>query len=107
MIHFFLRVMCCISLMAQLTVAQLTVAQIAVAQISITGDEVAALKPFDEMMAAFLAEHQVAGASLAIAKDGAIIYSRGFGLANVGTKLQADHSRGRDEAGRGWQAETR
>lgn len=86
MIHFFLRVMCCISLMAQLTVAQLTVAQIAVAQISITGDEVAALKSFDEMMAAFLAEHQVAGASLAIAKDGAIIYSRGFGLANVETK---------------------
>lgn len=65
----------------------LTMTNLATAEVSITGDAVEALKPFDEMMTAFLAEHQVPGASVAIARDGRIIYARGFGLADVEKKL--------------------
>ena len=52
------------------------------AQIPVSGEAVEKLKPFDDMMLKFMAEHQVVGASLAIAKDGKLLYSRGFGYAD-------------------------
>lgn len=52
------------------------------AEIPVTGKAVEHLKPFDEMMLKFMAEHQVVGASIAIAKDGKLLYSRGFGYAD-------------------------
>ena len=62
------------------------VTNVATAQVSITGEAAKDLKPFDEMITAFLAEHEVPGAAVAIAKQGKIIYSRGFGLADVQKK---------------------
>lgn len=38
--------------------------------------------PLDSMMRSFLREHEVPGASLAIAKDGKLVYARGFGWAD-------------------------
>ncbi len=73
----FMRMVLCVAMMANP----------AAAQVSITGEAVEALKPFDEMMAAFLAEHEAPGAAVAIARDGRIIYARGFGLADVERKL--------------------
>ena len=52
------------------------------AEIPVTGKAVESLKPFDDMMLKFMAEHQVVGASMAIAKDGKLHYSRGFGFAD-------------------------
>ncbi|MBI1831355.1 MAG: beta-lactamase family protein [Planctomycetes bacterium] len=40
------------------------------------------LAPFDEMMLVFLRDNQVPGASLAVAKDGRLVYARGFGYAD-------------------------
>ena len=40
------------------------------------------LKPFDDMMSKFLADHEVPGASVAIARHGKLIYARGFGLSD-------------------------
>jgi N-acyl-D-amino-acid deacylase len=38
--------------------------------------------PVDAMMRSFLRDHEVPGASLAIAKDGKLVYARGFGWAD-------------------------
>jgi N-acyl-D-amino-acid deacylase len=40
------------------------------------------LAPFDQLMETFVAEHKVPGAALAVAKDGKLIYARGFGFAD-------------------------
>jgi CubicO group peptidase (beta-lactamase class C family) len=37
---------------------------------------------FDDIMVKFLVDHQVPGAALAIAKDGRLVYARGFGVAD-------------------------
>jgi CubicO group peptidase (beta-lactamase class C family) len=50
--------------------------------LSITGEPVASLKPFDELMLKFLAEQQVPGAALAVAQDGKLLYQRGFGWSD-------------------------
>ncbi len=49
----------------------------------VTGDAVAGLEPFDELMQSFLAEHGVPGASLAVSRGGRVVYARGFGYADV------------------------
>lgn len=41
------------------------------------------LERFDAIMTGILSEQQVAGASLAIAKDGRLVVAKGYGLANV------------------------
>lgn len=48
--------------------------------------------PLDEMVTAFLEEHNVAGATVAVAKHGKLLYSRGFGYADVTVlqKMQPD-----------------
>lgn len=52
-------------------------------KIPITGVASAELAPFDEMMLKFMAENQVPGAALAVAKDGKLVYARGFGYADA------------------------
>lgn len=52
----------------------------------LTGDPVPELAPFDDLMLSFLAEHEVPGAALAVAKDGKLVYARGFGYADPDAK---------------------
>jgi N-acyl-D-amino-acid deacylase len=52
-------------------------------KIPITGLADADLKSFDDMMLKFMRDHQVPGAALAVAKDGNLIYARGFGHADL------------------------
>lgn len=57
-----------------------------------SGPTSAAVRPLDEMLTAFLKEHNVSGATVAVAKDGRLVYSRGFGYADVAAlqKMQPD-----------------
>ena len=52
----------------------------------VTGPADPLLAPFDEMMLDFLDKHQVPGAALAVAKDGRLVYARGFGYADPDAK---------------------
>lgn len=49
---------------------------------AITGQSDPDLAALDEMMTKFLADHDVPGASLAVTKDGRLVYARGFGFAD-------------------------
>jgi N-acyl-D-amino-acid deacylase len=49
----------------------------------VTGAHDGNLAAFDEMMVEFVTRHDVPGAALAVAKDGRLVYARGFGLADV------------------------
>ena len=51
-------------------------------KIPVTGLADADLAAFDEMMLKFMADNQVPGAALAVAKDGKLVYARGFGHAD-------------------------
>jgi N-acyl-D-amino-acid deacylase len=51
-------------------------------KIPLTGLADAALAPFDDMVLKFMADNQVPGAALAVAKDGKLVYARGFGHAD-------------------------
>lgn len=44
------------------------------------------LKPLDDFATAFLREHNAAGMTLAIAKDGRLVYSKGFGYSDVAAR---------------------
>jgi N-acyl-D-amino-acid deacylase len=52
-------------------------------QIPISGHEDPRLAAFDQMMVSFMRDHDVPGASLAIARNGGMVYARGFGCADV------------------------
>jgi CubicO group peptidase (beta-lactamase class C family) len=52
------------------------------AEVIATGQVHPALAPFDRLMTGFLQEHNLPGAALAVAKDGRLVYSRGFGYAD-------------------------
>ncbi len=52
------------------------------AEVIATGQAHPALAPFDRLMTGFLQEHNLPGAALAVAKDGKLVYSRGFGYAD-------------------------
>ena len=45
-----------------------------------------ALAPLDALMTGFVAEHAVPGAALAVARNGRLVYARGFGLADRDAK---------------------
>jgi len=47
-----------------------------------TGKSYKALEPFDRMMHTFIRENEIPGAALAVAKDGRLLYARGFGWAD-------------------------
>jgi len=51
-------------------------------EIPTSGTVVEKLGPFDELMLKMLHDHQVPGASLAVAQEGQIIYCRGFGWSD-------------------------
>src|SRR5687768_15698788 len=51
-------------------------------KIPVTGLADADLAPFDELMLKFIEDNQVPGAAFAVAKDGKLVYARGFGHAN-------------------------
>jgi N-acyl-D-amino-acid deacylase len=55
-------------------------------EVSATGPVRAEFAKFDEWMKAFMAEHQVPGGALAIAREGKLVYSRGFGWADRDAK---------------------
>src|SRR3954466_13241278 len=59
-------------------------------QIPITGTADPKLAAFDKLMTDFLREHQVPGASLAVARNGKIVYARGFGYADVAKKQSVE-----------------
>ena len=42
--------------------------------------------PFDHWMTSFLQDHKIPGGSLAIVRDGKVVYARGFGLADKDRK---------------------
>lgn len=46
------------------------------------------LRPLDGFLTTFLEEHNVSGATVAVGKDGRIVYSRGFGYADVSALQQ-------------------
>ncbi len=48
-----------------------------------TGATCEALASFDELMRTFVKENALAGASLAVTKDGRLVYARGFGFSDV------------------------
>ena len=63
--------------------AMLTMAIAAAAEpVPATGDEVKDLAPFDAWMREIMAKHKIPGGSLAVVKDGQLIYARGFGYAD-------------------------
>ena len=47
-----------------------------------TGVVTPALASFDDLMRSFMAEHKLPGGALAVAKDGRVVYARGFGFAD-------------------------
>ena len=51
-----------------------------------TGKKFPELKPFDELMEAFVRDNKIPGASLAVAKDGRLVYARSFGYSDVEKK---------------------
>jgi CubicO group peptidase (beta-lactamase class C family) len=55
-------------------------------QVQATGRALPALRSFDKMMFDFMAKHHVPGASLAVARNGRLVYARGFGHADVETR---------------------
>lgn len=51
-----------------------------------TGKHVSELSNFDTLMRAFMQEHHVPGAAVAVTDRGRIVYARGFGYADLATK---------------------
>lgn len=54
-------------------------------EVAVSGEPVPELAAFDDLMARFVREQGVPGASLAIAHRGKLLYARGFGLADRDT----------------------
>ncbi len=62
------------------------------ASAQITGEEVPEMAHYDTALLALFDEYDIPGASVAVAKDGRLVYARGFGLADVeaGEAVQPD-----------------
>lgn len=56
------------------------------AEIVSTGPRDSRLGSFDRLMTRFVTEHHVPGAALAVARDGVLVYARGFGYADRETR---------------------
>lgn len=63
-------------------------------RLPITGRADERLAPFDELMTSFIKRHDVVGATLSISRFGRLVYSRGFGYAELEDKevMQPDAS---------------
>jgi N-acyl-D-amino-acid deacylase len=55
----------------------------AYAKVPASGTSVPELSSLDEILSGLLADHEIPGASLAVSKDGRLIYARGFGWADA------------------------
>lgn len=55
-------------------------------KLPVTGTPEPSLAPFDRLMTSFVEEHDVPGAALAVTRNGRLVYARGFGHADLGTK---------------------
>lgn len=51
--------------------------------VPVTGEPVVGLEPFDDLLTDFIRRNNVPGASVAVMRYGRLVYSRGFGWANV------------------------
>lgn len=71
---------------AGLAVASDVLAQPAQESVPVTGVANPALEPFDQATSAFLQEHKVPGAALAVTWKSKLVYARGFGYADVEKK---------------------
>ena len=56
-----------------------------------SGVRVPSMLRFDSVMTAFLARHGLSGGAVAIARDGKLVYSRGYGLADRATGRVVEH----------------
>lgn len=56
--------------------------------IPVTGKKNPELQPFDEMMVSLLREHQIPGASLAVSRNGELVYAKGFGYADTERRIK-------------------
>lgn len=54
-----------------------------------TGQSTPELQPFDEMMTAFMQEHDVPGAALAVTDGGRLVFAKGYGYADVAAQQPA------------------
>src|SRR4051794_2260199 len=54
-------------------------------QVPVSGKAGPGLEPLDRAMVAMLQRHGIPGGALAIAKDGRLVYARGFGWADLAT----------------------
>jgi hypothetical protein len=54
------------------------------------GQTLTALKPFDDLMLRFMERNDVPGCSLAVGRNGKLIYARGFGFADPARPVTAD-----------------
>lgn len=54
---------------------------------SVTGESVSGLEPFDNLLIDFIRRNNVPGASVAITRHGRLVYSRGFGWADVNEQI--------------------
>jgi N-acyl-D-amino-acid deacylase len=59
-------------------------------ELPITGAADPRLAGFDQLMQSFVKEHDVPGAALAVARHGRLVYSRGFGYADVAHHQSVD-----------------
>ena len=73
----------CPGLARLLPLALLVVFSTVPAAAQITGLEVPEMAHYDTALAALFDEYDIPGASVAVAKDGRLVYARGFGLADV------------------------
>jgi CubicO group peptidase (beta-lactamase class C family) len=60
------------------------------APIPVTGAADPRLAAFDELMKSFLQEHKLPGAALAVTRQGKLVYSRGFGYADLENKTPVE-----------------
>jgi CubicO group peptidase (beta-lactamase class C family) len=74
----------------RLACAFLAFAMWANSAIAQTGKSDPRLESFDRLMESFVKDNQVPGAALAVAKDGRLIYARGFGHADERQKLPVE-----------------
>jgi len=56
------------------------------APVPASGPSVAGLESFDNMMTSFVRTHRIPGATLAVVRNGKIVYARGFGYADAKTR---------------------
>jgi N-acyl-D-amino-acid deacylase len=56
-------------------------------EVSLTGRNVPDLQSFDREIAAFMRKYELPGGSVAVAKDGRLVYARGFGWADAKNRV--------------------